>query len=201
MRAEIHSPNTRPSTRPPAALTLQEFNNKTLSPPVPVYLPWNLTAQEFLQILDSPSDKPAFKFPALRNWLSGLLRALDAQQDESHPFHKQPYRLEELTIESVDWFDKKEYTRIGYMKIQSEIRNGSGNNEWIPGGAFLRGGSVAILVCFSFFQFLFSEHRVQRIILTRTKGYRTANRRLGRSRKAGRSDSSASIGSFESRFY
>ncbi|EMD63774.1 hypothetical protein COCSADRAFT_37531 [Bipolaris sorokiniana ND90Pr] len=145
MRAEIHNSNERPSTRPSAALTLREFNGKTLDPPLPVYLPWNLTAQEFTQILDSPSDKPAFKFPALRNWLLGLFRTLDAQKDESHPFHRQPYRLEELTIESVDWFDKKNYTRLGYMKIQSEIRNGSGDGDWIPGSAFLRGGSVAIL--------------------------------------------------------
>lgn len=151
MRAEIHNPNERPSTRPPAALTLREFNSKTLDPPVPVYLPWNLTAHEFTQILDSPSNKPAFKFPALRNWLLGLLGTLDAQKDESHPFHRQPYRLEELTVESVDWFDKKDYTRLGYMKIQSEIRNGSGDSDWIPGSAFLRGGSVAILVSYRAF--------------------------------------------------
>lgn len=147
MRIQIHNPNIKPPARPPPALTLEEFNGKIFNPPVAVYLPWNLTAQEFSQLLDSPHDQPAFKFPALRNWLSGLLKALNAQQNEMHSFHKKPYRLEELTVESVDWFDKENHARLGYMKIQSEIRNGPGDDEWIPGAAFLRGGSVAVLVC------------------------------------------------------
>lgn len=146
MRTEIHNPNTRPSTRPPAALTLHEFHGKTFSPPIPVYLPWNLSAAEFEQILERPENEPAFRFPALRNWLVRLLKALDAQQNAAHPFHKRPYRLEELNIEAVDWFDKKEHTWLGFMKIQAEIRNGPGAGDWVPGAAFLRGGSVAILV-------------------------------------------------------
>jgi hypothetical protein len=149
MLSETHNENLKPLENPQKALTITEFNSKTLNPPIPVYLPWNLSVEQFKQLLsdDSKDGKPAFGFPALKNWLTTLLNTLDAQQDKSHPFHTNPYRLRELNIEAADWFWPG---RLGFVKLQSVIRNDDPDDtkNWTPGAVFLRGGSVAILVSF-----------------------------------------------------
>jgi len=139
--------NLRPAKEREKALTINEFNGKTLTPPVSVYLPWNLSTDQFKKLLpDTPEDgEPGFGFPALRNWFVKLLQALDAQEDELHPFHSNPYRLRKLDIEAADWFKEG---KLGFVKLQSEIRNDDPDDEknWTPGAVFLRGGSVAVLL-------------------------------------------------------
>jgi ADP-sugar diphosphatase len=129
------------------ALTI-EFNDQTFHPNIPVYLPWNLSTEQFKQIIRfSSSDNPtsAFEFPALENWLTKLLEALAAQKDKLHPFYTNPYRIRKLDIEAADWFRPG---KLGYMKLQSEITNDDPDTKtnWLPGAAFLRGNSVAVLV-------------------------------------------------------
>ena len=149
---EIHNPNPRPSTPRLPALTLTSFNNRTLNPPVPVYLPWNLSSSEFKALLSNAEEYKAlfpdcqhnFGFPALREWLARLLDALSAQSEGEHAFHAHPYTLRRLDVESVDWWFKG---RLGFMKLQSTIQNDEQEGNWIPGAVFLRGGSVAVLVC------------------------------------------------------
>lgn len=79
------------------------------------------------------------------------------QENESHPYHKYPYRLRELDIQAVDWFWRNvpgKEDKLGFMKIQSKIETDPYVHEgeekeradWLPGAVFLRGGSVAILV-------------------------------------------------------
>jgi hypothetical protein len=105
------------------------------------------STDQFKKLLpDTPEDgEPGFGFPALRNWFVKLLHALDAQEDELHPFHSNPYRLRKLDIEAADWFKEG---KLGFVKLQSEIRNDDPDDEknWTPGAVFLRGGSVAVLV-------------------------------------------------------
>ncbi|KAI2488484.1 hypothetical protein Ptr902_02617 [Pyrenophora tritici-repentis] len=149
---EIHNPNPCPTTPRSPSLTLTSFGAHTLKPSVPVYLPWNLTSREFHALLLSnpedcktlfPQHQPNFGFPALREWLSRLLDTLSTQSDEEHAFHAHPYKLRKLDIESVDWWFEG---RLGFMKLQAEIRNDEEEDNWIPGAVFLRGGSVAVLI-------------------------------------------------------
>ena len=141
----FEDPGPRPLNEPPPALYLDAFDGQKLDHSVPVYLPWNLSVQEFQELVRplKPGEKAPFKFPALRNWLSKLLKTLDTQQDEAHAYHKSRYELLALKVEAADWFFKG---RLGFMKIQSRIRSGLDDGDWIPGAVFLRGGSVAILV-------------------------------------------------------
>ncbi|KAF1834938.1 hypothetical protein BDW02DRAFT_568624 [Decorospora gaudefroyi] len=147
-----------PTPRQPS-LILKQYNT-TLTPPVPVYLPHNLTTQEFLSLLPDPDttdSTPAYTFPALRNWLTKLLKTLSLQQHVNHPFYAHPYRLRQLDIEAADWFVRNAPgmdDRLGFMKIQSTIETDAylhdgeqkARPDWVPGAVFLRGGSVGILI-------------------------------------------------------
>jgi len=158
MLAVIHD-HVSPPNKPEPSLTLQDYNGQQLSPAIRVYLPYNLTAQEFLTLFVSSSEtKPGFTFPALQNWFSRLLQNFKLQDQEDHTFHKHPYRLHEIDVQAVDWFWRgrpNQEDRLGFMKIQARIETESylhsgeekERADWIPGAVFLRGGSVAILVC------------------------------------------------------
>lgn len=94
-----------------------------------------------------PSSLPASKvlsFPPFTSWLNKLESSLATQRSNpDHPFHSDPYSLQNITIQSVDFFgsgDKK----VGFLKLQAEIKNNGG--ESLPGAVFLRGGSVGMLV-------------------------------------------------------
>jgi ADP-sugar diphosphatase len=90
--------------------------------------------------LDITTDE-LFEFRAFRDWLNALKIELDSQVQADHPFHHSPYALRSITIQSVDRFSA---TRIGFVKLVSDIRNK--DNKALPGVVFLRGGSVAILM-------------------------------------------------------
>src|SRR5690349_20010573 len=98
-----HDGGLNPRRQP--ALTLQEYQSEDLTPAIQVYLPHNLTAQEFLRLFPSASSgKPAFTFPALHKWLSRTLRNFRLQESEEHTFYKHQYQLREIDVQAVDWF-------------------------------------------------------------------------------------------------
>lgn len=141
-----------PETQRAPSLTLTNFPDQVLDAAIQVYLPDTLTVAAFIQLLPySSSSKPAFTFPALRNWLFKLLKNLKLQEDENHPYHKHPYRLRGIDVQAVDWFSP---TKLGFMKIQAKIETDpylhegaqDAEADWLPGAVFLRGGSVAMLV-------------------------------------------------------
>jgi ADP-sugar diphosphatase len=144
------------SERTPA-FTLSKFQGQPLNPAIPVHLPPTLTEAEFHDLLPtSPSAPPAYTFPALKNWLTTLIANFAIQEDDSHPYHKHPYKLCELDVQAVDWFWRgvpgKE-DKLGFMKLQAKIETDPYVHadekvriDWLPGAVFLRGGSVAILV-------------------------------------------------------
>jgi ADP-sugar diphosphatase len=92
------------------------------------------------------SKDELLKFPAFQKWLNTLKSSLDQQKFSDHSFHKSPYELQKITIQSVDWFGPKNKPRskLGFVKLKADIENGEG--ETLPGIVFLRGGSVAVLM-------------------------------------------------------
>jgi ADP-sugar diphosphatase len=85
------------------------------------------------------------RFRAFNTWRETLKASLDAQEDTEHPFHKSPYELKSITIQSVDWFAKdSDRPFIGFVKLEAEVKNDKGHS--LPGIAFLRGMSVAMLM-------------------------------------------------------
>jgi 8-oxo-dGTP pyrophosphatase MutT (NUDIX family) len=107
---------------------MSSFILKDISPPVTVYLTEDITEEQLL------------KFTAFNNWLITLKTSLARQKFSDHVFHKTPYTLYSIKIQSVDWFGK----RIGFLKLIAEVKNENG--EQLPGIAFLRGASVAVLM-------------------------------------------------------
>lgn len=106
--------------------------------PVRVTLTKDITRQQLLE------------FPAFRTWQNTLKSSLGSQYtDPNHPFKLKPYTLRSVTVQSVDYFppDPKfpnKPAKLGFVKISADVRNE--NREYLPGIAFLRGGSVAMLM-------------------------------------------------------
>jgi len=100
---------------------------KYFESPVKVELAEDLTKQQL------------FDFPAFRNWLTALTKNLDLQSKPDHPFQEKPFKLQKITIQSVD----RREGHILFLKLDAMISNGS---MQLPGIAFLRGGSVAVLM-------------------------------------------------------
>ena len=111
--------------------SMSTFALPSISPEVSVTLPngSDVSAEELL------------KFPAFKSWLSTIRHSLALQQNESHTFHGNPYKLRGIEIQSVDRFGG---ARLGFVKLKAEITNDT--KEKLPGSVFLRGGSVAMLV-------------------------------------------------------
>jgi hypothetical protein len=84
-------------------------------------------------------------FPAFKTWLDTLQNSLARQSHPSHEFHDDPYILRQIDVQAVDRFGGG---RLGFVKLKADVSNGRG--EKLPGSIFLRGGSVGMLVCFSF---------------------------------------------------
>jgi ADP-sugar diphosphatase len=107
---------------------------------VPVYLPNSITRQEL-------ETMPAFK-----NW-KNILHANLALQNTSkdHAFHAHPYSLRSIEVKSVTKFPTG---RVGFIKIDAAVERDDfpGDDQErsipksLPGTAFLRGGSVAMLM-------------------------------------------------------
>jgi len=107
-----------------------EFILNGFPEPVTVDLAKKITQEKLLQ------------FAAFRNWKDTLRKNLALQSDDKdHAFSKDPYVLKSIEIQSVDYFSP---TKIGFIKLKADIRNSE--NKALPGIAFLRGGSVAMLM-------------------------------------------------------
>ncbi|OJJ80210.1 putative NUDIX family hydrolase [Aspergillus glaucus CBS 516.65] len=87
------------------------------------------------------SQDDLLQFPAFKIWLSTVQRSLERQQNPKHEFHKDPYVLRKIDIQSVDKFKGG---RLGFVKFRADVSNSQG--EGLPGSVFLRGGSVGILL-------------------------------------------------------
>lgn len=90
---------------------------------------------------DSIPKHKIIAFRAFKEWTERIRHALSLQSSPDHPFHSAPYKLRAIDIQAVDLFGGE---RIGFIKIQATISNDK--NETLPGGIFLRGGSVAMMV-------------------------------------------------------
>ena len=87
------------------------------------------------------SQDDLLQFPAFKIWLSTVQRSLERQKNPKHEFHKDPYVLKKIDIQSVDRFKGG---RLGFVKFRADVSNSQG--EGLPGSVFLRGGSVGMLV-------------------------------------------------------
>ena len=87
------------------------------------------------------SKDTLLNFPAFKIWLSTLQHSLRRQENASHEFHKNPYVLRKVDIQSADFFKGG---RLGFLKLKADVSNRDG--ESLPGSVFLRGGSVGMLV-------------------------------------------------------
>ncbi|KAL2107358.1 hypothetical protein VUR80DRAFT_5337 [Thermomyces stellatus] len=100
-------------------------------PKVPLTLPDELSR-------DGGEEVQNFK--PFKDWLDTLNRSLSLQTSPKHPFHEDPYALRSITVQSHDRFG----SRLGFLKLTASVTNSAG--EKLPGAAFLRGPSVAMLV-------------------------------------------------------
>jgi ADP-sugar diphosphatase len=143
------SPRTTPSPPLKKAKKSHAENMATFTLPntdVPVKLIEGLSEEELLAF-------PAFKvsiiplfIPSLisltlaQKWIQTLQLNMSLQSNPSHEYHKSPYVLRDIRIQSVDRFGK----RIGFLKLVANITNSEG--EFLPGAIFLRGASVGMMV-------------------------------------------------------
>ena len=95
---------------------------------------------------------PLHDFPPFKTWFKTLQHSLRLQNQKSHPFHKAPYKLRSIDVQSIDFFGGD---RIGFVKFKASITNNNG--ESLPGSVFLRGGSVAMLAsCLPYYKLYLS---------------------------------------------
>lgn len=112
-------------------LPYSSFYLPDVSPTVPVTLVPDVTKDQLLAF--RPFDE----------WRKTLLSSLALQKSKEHPFNEDPYVLRKIEIQAVDWFGPVG-SRIGFLKFKAEVTNEK--KERIPGGVFMRGGSVAMLM-------------------------------------------------------
>jgi ADP-sugar diphosphatase len=112
--------------------TMATFNLPETNPPCSVRLTDNITQDQLLS------------YPAFKTWHKTILHSLSLQSNPTHEFNKSPYKLREITLQSVDWFGSGDKKRLGFVKFQAQITNDNG--EYLPGAVFMRGSSVAMLL-------------------------------------------------------
>ncbi|KAG6355370.1 hypothetical protein INS49_003332 [Diaporthe citri] len=105
---------------------------------IPVYLPNTINKHE----LET--------WPAFKNWKATLHANLKLQESKDHAFHQHPYSLRSIEVTSVTRFPSG---RVGFIKIDAAVErepfsdeNSRDASKSLPGTAFLRGGSVAMLM-------------------------------------------------------
>lgn len=108
------------------------FTLPNTTPPCEVILPQDLTKDQLLS------------FPAFKVWSKTIFHSLSLQSRPTHEFHKAPFQLKRITVQSVDWFGHGEKKRLGFLKLQTTVENDQG--EWLPGAVFMRGAAVGMLL-------------------------------------------------------
>jgi ADP-sugar diphosphatase len=120
--------------RSPSRRIMSTFalSSKTPFPGVNVTLPSDLSSEQLLS------------FRPFNQWLDSLAKSLSLQQQATHPFNDEPYKLRDIEVQSVDFFSE---SRLGFVKLRATVQNDNG--EKLPGSVFMRGGSVAMLILLS----------------------------------------------------
>ncbi|KIW71430.1 hypothetical protein PV04_03599 [Phialophora macrospora] len=130
--------------------TTSTFHLPNSHPPIPITHPACMSQDQLLA------------FPAFKTWFNTLRHSLSLQRDSStHPFHKSPYSLKSIEIQSFDLFSGQ---RLGFLKLKAEVSNEDG--EHLPGSVFMRGGSVAMLIILTPSDGLDREAHAEYAILT-----------------------------------
>ncbi|KUJ09276.1 NUDIX domain-containing protein [Mollisia scopiformis] len=100
-----------------------------------------------VKLVEDLTKEELLEFPAFKNWLTRLTHSLSLQESNpSHPFHKSPYALKSLTIQSFTRFPHPT-PRLGFLSLTASLLNTK--NESLPGSIFLRGPSVGMLCLLS----------------------------------------------------
>jgi ADP-sugar diphosphatase len=100
-------------------------------------------------LIGAVTEKQLLNWAPFTNWASTLKHSLELQTQldhtgNKHPFHEFPYTVKSVDIQAVDWFGKG---KLGFVKLAAQIENeAKPNPQTLPGAAFLRGGSVAMLM-------------------------------------------------------
>lgn len=134
-------PQSRPSSTPIPHLRAQ---------PTTAMSTFTIPNHSNLTVTTTPDllQDDLLQFPAFKVWISTVQRSLERQQHPKHEFHKDPYVLKKIDIQSVDRFKGG---RLGFVKLRADVSNSQG--EGLPGSVFLRGGSVGMLVSATIFRF------------------------------------------------
>jgi 8-oxo-dGTP pyrophosphatase MutT (NUDIX family) len=116
---------------------METFKLKIFEPPVDVRI-----------MTEHVTEVQLMNWPHFTNWAKTLKDSLELQtqldhKGEKHPFHEFPYTLRSVDIQAVDWFGKG---KLGFVKLTAKIQNEAPEPQTLPGGIFLRGGSVAMLM-------------------------------------------------------
>ncbi|KIW02167.1 uncharacterized protein PV09_06650 [Verruconis gallopava] len=85
-------------------------------------------------------------FPAFSNWIKTLKSSFERQQIPTHAFADKRVYLRSIEIQSIDRKPRGDKSKgdLLFVKLNADISNDEGKR--LPGIAFLRGGSVAILM-------------------------------------------------------
>ncbi|KAG8160795.1 hypothetical protein KVR01_009059 [Diaporthe batatas] len=104
---------------------------------IPLYLPSSISRDELEGM------------KAFADWKETLHKNLALQRTEDHAFHAHPYSLKSIEVKSVTKFGEG---NVGFITIDAAVErdeiDGESRNisKTLPGTAFLRGGSVAMLM-------------------------------------------------------
>ncbi|KAE8450421.1 hypothetical protein EG329_006496 [Mollisiaceae sp. DMI_Dod_QoI] len=95
--------------------------------------------------IDNISKDELLNFRPFKDWAKTLKSSLELQRtDRKHAFHRHPFSVRSITIQSADRFTA---THIGFVKLMAEIKNDRERySDSLPGIALLRGGSVSMLM-------------------------------------------------------
>lgn len=90
------------------------------------------------------TEKQLLDYDAFQKWQTAMIANLKLQKNSNHPFHATPFSLKHIKIQSVDWAGTEVEKRLLFVKLHATVTNAA--EQELPGIAFLRGGSVAVLM-------------------------------------------------------
>ncbi|CAI6339231.1 unnamed protein product [Periconia digitata] len=121
-----------PSAPAETTNNLRNFELPGWNPPVQVTHPPGITRDQILN------------FGGFDTWSKTLQSSIKRQKFSDHEFHKEPYSLKSIEIQSYDMIGKEEKRRPLFIKLFAKVENDEGGS--LPGVVFLRGGSVTVLI-------------------------------------------------------
>ncbi len=91
-----------------------------------------------VELTDNITQEQLLDYEAFQTWRSTMIANLKLQTHSDHPFYDPPFSLRKITIQSVDWAEK----RLLFIKLQAKIVNAA--EQELPSIAF---SGVAVLPC------------------------------------------------------